>query len=439
MAKFLKKFFFYTSSPCLSIANIAKNPLTLVRTEVFACNRSPWERLDSIIKPSYFVFPYGSKFSRPLKRFTPEMHVSYSIAQRSFSSSLAPSQLVSTDTSKEERKNSLDTTSTVSASTSSEEQQEAVMNQEQENTGEKRKSRRFSKGRIFMSAILTIFAGYFAYYLYLFDFNLSKLEWKILSTIKRLFWGTGKEDTTNRSKFLLSLSDETQKQIALHFLQFDLDKENGVRRSDALDLVEQLGFSVETSVCKDFVMNGRGRGYDAKKFSGCSIQEFGELIEALILEEESQKMEELPVVSTWIVFGFDLKNFKRISTQKIERLNAARPLVQTSLTEAEKRVKNTLQTINQSSLPNPMKFDFLQRESNISRLLPLLKEEVTVEEVEYKSMELERLEKAEQRLSELKKRRKFSDAEDYRLEDIRQTIKALRCELFDSEAVSTEN
>ncbi|KEP62366.1 UNVERIFIED_CONTAM: hypothetical protein HHA_209680 [Hammondia hammondi] len=133
-------------------------------------------------------------------------------------------------------------------------------------------------------------AGGFVYVLAENDFNVAKAEWAIGEKIRaRVFKYTRngpRQEAADNSKFSVGLSEDLQKEIALFFLQLDLDKPNGVRRSDVMELVKKLGFSPSSGVCKIFLENGQGRTADVKRVSGVSLQDFAELLEGLILEEE---------------------------------------------------------------------------------------------------------------------------------------------------------
>ncbi|CBZ49911.1 conserved hypothetical protein [Neospora caninum Liverpool] len=161
--------------------------------------------------------------------------------------------------------------------------------------GEKERSEEKSDSKwgfrhYFFSALGLGLAGGFVYVLAENDFNVAKAEWAVGEKIRaRVFKYTRtgpREDAADRSRFNVGLGDDLQKEIAIFFLQLDLDKPNGVRRSDVMDLVEKLGFSPSSGVCKLFLETGQGRTADVKRVSGVSLQEFAELLEGLILEEE---------------------------------------------------------------------------------------------------------------------------------------------------------
>ncbi|KAL8275125.1 hypothetical protein Esti_001004 [Eimeria stiedai] len=121
-------------------------------------------------------------------------------------------------------------------------------------------------------------------------FNFGKAEWVISAKVKRLLLGGDWERTSRAapdSRFEVGLSQELQNELALYFIQLDLDKPNGVRRSDALALVEQLGFSARSQICADFVRKGKGKPIPQLALRGFCMQEAGELLEALLLHEEA--------------------------------------------------------------------------------------------------------------------------------------------------------
>ncbi|CDJ45540.1 hypothetical protein, conserved, partial [Eimeria tenella] len=112
-------------------------------------------------------------------------------------------------------------------------------------------------------------------------FNVAKAEWRMSRKVRKLFVG---EDPLPRaavaSKYKTALSQEAADELALYFIQLDIDKPNGVRRSDALALVASLGFDPKNKVCGNFVRSGKGRPI-----------EVAELIEALLLDEEAHPEE----------------------------------------------------------------------------------------------------------------------------------------------------
>ncbi|PFH31888.1 hypothetical protein BESB_023800 [Besnoitia besnoiti] len=132
--------------------------------------------------------------------------------------------------------------------------------------------------------------GSFTYLLVENDFNVAKTEWVIGEKIRAAVFATARgdprQDAIDHSRFCVGLSDELRRELAIFFLQLDLDKPNGVRRSDVIELIGKLGFSASSGVCKIFLEAGKGRTADVKRVAGVTLQEFAELIEGLILEEE---------------------------------------------------------------------------------------------------------------------------------------------------------
>ncbi|PHJ20894.1 hypothetical protein CSUI_005273 [Cystoisospora suis] len=133
-------------------------------------------------------------------------------------------------------------------------------------------------------------AGVAAYLIHDCDYNVAKAEWVAAERIGNLFFKRSREgprqEAANRSKFSVGLSPELQKELALFFLQLDLDKPNGVRRSDIMDFIGKLGFSTTSNACKSFLESGKGRTLDKKRVSGVTLQEFAAFVEDLLLEEE---------------------------------------------------------------------------------------------------------------------------------------------------------
>ncbi|CDJ70215.1 hypothetical protein ENH_00079670 [Eimeria necatrix] len=104
------------------------------------------------------------------------------------------------------------------------------------------------------------FSAWFLYEVVESDFNVAKAEWRMSRKVRKLFVG---EDPLPRaavaSKYKTALSQEAADELALYFIQLDIDKPNGVRRSDALGLVASLGFDPKNKICGNFVRSGKGR------------------------------------------------------------------------------------------------------------------------------------------------------------------------------------
>ncbi|SPJ09593.1 conserved Plasmodium protein, unknown function [Plasmodium sp. DRC-Itaito] len=157
---------------------------------------------------------------------------------------------------------------------------------------EKKKKKKRSKIKLLFYSFNIIFGGYVIYKIYKNDLNLSKAEEDIIKDIINILYSNEEKISIRNSKFLTCLNDELNKQIAMYFIQLDTDKKSGFLRSDAIQLLLELNIKEEYPLIKNFIKNGVGKNNDEKKLSGCSLQEFAELIENIILTNKSPVIDE---------------------------------------------------------------------------------------------------------------------------------------------------
>ncbi|CAA9986168.1 conserved Plasmodium protein, unknown function [Plasmodium knowlesi strain H] len=155
-----------------------------------------------------------------------------------------------------------------------------------ENIGEKKKK---SKLKVLVYLFIISFGGYVSYKVYQNDMNLSKAEESIVKDFVHLIYTYEEKMSKQNSKFMTCLSEKLNKQIAMYFLQLDADKSSGFLISDALSFLSDLNIKEDNAIVKSFIKNGVGKNMEMKKLSGCSLQQFAELLESLILVSKTKQ------------------------------------------------------------------------------------------------------------------------------------------------------
>ncbi|SCM23124.1 conserved Plasmodium protein, unknown function [Plasmodium chabaudi adami] len=145
-----------------------------------------------------------------------------------------------------------------------------------------------SKKKIVGYTFILIFGTYVSYKVYKNDFNLSKAEESILKDIFNIIYTYEEKGSVKNSKFITCLNEKLSKQIAMYFLQLDTDKKSGFIINDALLFLSELNINEDNEIVKKFIKNGNGKNTELKKYSGCSLQQFAELIESLILANKTK-------------------------------------------------------------------------------------------------------------------------------------------------------
>ncbi|EUD66639.1 hypothetical protein C922_02960 [Plasmodium inui San Antonio 1] len=155
-----------------------------------------------------------------------------------------------------------------------------------ENIGEKKKK---SKLKLIMFPFSIAFGAYVMYKVYQNDMNLSKAEESIIKDLVHLIYTYEEKMSKSNSKFVTCLSEKLNKQIAMYFLQLDADKSSGFLISDALSFLNDLNIKEDNTIVKSFIKSGVGKNIEMKKLSGCSLQQFAELLESLILVSKTKQ------------------------------------------------------------------------------------------------------------------------------------------------------
>lgn len=175
------------------------------------------------------------------------------------------------------------------------EQKQSVENEEENETEEgiltdikKNGKKKWTKFRIFYYSFNTVFLSYVIYKVYKNDMNLSKAEESITKDFVKLFYCFEEKKSLENSKFVTCLDEQLNKQIAIYFMQVDTDKSSGFLRNDAVNFLAELHIKEDDEIVQKFINQGIGRQKELKKISGCSLQEFAELIENIILRSKTR-------------------------------------------------------------------------------------------------------------------------------------------------------
>ncbi|ETB62231.1 hypothetical protein YYC_00845 [Plasmodium yoelii 17X] len=158
----------------------------------------------------------------------------------------------------------------------------------EENEEIKKGKKKFSKIKIIGYTFIFVFGTYVSYKIYKNNFNLSKAEENILKDFFSIIYTNEEKENVKNSKFITCLNENLTKQIAMYFLQIDADKKSGFIINDALIFLSELNINEDNEIVKKFIQNGNGKNTELKKYSGCSLQQFGELLENLILANKTK-------------------------------------------------------------------------------------------------------------------------------------------------------
>ncbi|UKK01207.2 hypothetical protein MACK_002020 [Theileria orientalis] len=110
------------------------------------------------------------------------------------------------------------------------------------------------------------------------------------------------------SSFGTCLSKELNDELCKYFLNIDLKKENGFRRSDAICFLSEVNIDEKNKIVDAFVSKGIGESWDHKLLSGCSLNEFAQLVEALVLEERLKSNNEFDNQVLTKLMDMNIKN-----------------------------------------------------------------------------------------------------------------------------------
>jgi hypothetical protein len=172
--------------------------------------------------------------------------------------------------------------------------------------GEHEEKKPMTFGRFFLYATAGVSGSMFLYYFYQSGFNLHKTEIAISRKLAELpfYWPPGPgEAEVNTSMPQVEISQSVIDQISAWFIYQDTALKDGVRRSDVLDLLSELGLvdpekegdtsfntvgdeEFRTKIAKlvsAFIDKGRGRLTEYKRLSGVSLQDTVKLLNDIVL------------------------------------------------------------------------------------------------------------------------------------------------------------
>ncbi|KOB60858.1 hypothetical protein PFHG_02590 [Plasmodium falciparum HB3] len=311
---------------------------------------------------------------------------------------------------------------------------------------EKKKKKR-SKIKLLFYSFNIIFGGYVIYKIYKNDLNLSKAEEDIIKDIINILYSNEEKVSIRNSKFLTCLNDELNRQIAMYFIQLDTDKKSGFLRSDAIQLLLELNIKEEYPLIKNFIKNGVGKNNDEKKLSGCSLQEFAELIENIILTNKSPVMDEQEENQT-PTFKNEKEYYMYISQQYLDmvvnfiktsnlylyyQMNKKRKNNEANsfpydMDNFEKEILNKLMTYNNKYVDkNNLSLDYLLSKEELNNLRKNNNPSKGQEDRELLLIERKKIEEKIKLLQQLQRKRKnLTDIEIQRLIDLKAKLRTIK-------------
>ncbi|EUT88790.1 hypothetical protein PFAG_01635 [Plasmodium falciparum Santa Lucia] len=311
---------------------------------------------------------------------------------------------------------------------------------------EKKKKKR-SKIKLLFYSFNIIFGGYVIYKIYKNDLNLSKAEEDIIKDIINILYSNEEKVSIRNSKFLTCLNDELNRQIAMYFIQLDTDKKSGFLRSDAIQLLLELNIKEEYPLIKNFIKNGVGKNNDEKKLSGCSLQEFAELIENIILTNKSPVMDEQEENQT-PTFKNEKEYYMYISQQYLDmvvnfiktsnlylyyQMNKKRKNNEANsfpydMDNFEKEILNKLITYNNKYVDkNNLSLDYLLSKEELNNLRKNNNPSKGQEDRELLLIERKKIEEKIKLLQQLQRKRKnLTDIEIQRLIDLKAKLRTIK-------------
>lgn len=283
----------------------------------------------------------------------------------------------------------------------------------------------FQIGLAFCYVTSGVAAIYLAYVLHKCGYNVGKFELYLFIRFNNLLFGKKiQQEAAVNSSFQSAFKEPLQDHLATFFIQLDADKENGVRRSDVIEFVQnEVGWDVQNTTAKnDFLQNAKGRTLEAKLLSGCSLQECIDFFESLCLEISHPTTEstlEAPPVPSFADLQDELLDCLKKANKGAmdDRQNAALPAghLQNFTVPYVAAVKQITDAIGEVPEDGISTNEF---------------EPEGATEVEMIQLEMEQKEKLVSQLTQLKKRRGgvLSEAEASRLAEAKELIKFLRKE-----------
>ncbi|CAD2109591.1 conserved Plasmodium protein, unknown function [Plasmodium vinckei] len=308
----------------------------------------------------------------------------------------------------------------------------------------KKGKKKSSKVKIMGYTFILIFGTYASYKVYKNDFNLSKAEESILKDIFNIIYTYEEKGSVKNSKFITCLSENLSKQIAMYFLQLDTDKKSGFIINDALIFLSELNINEDNEIVKKFIKNGNGKNNELKKYSGCSLQQFAELIESLILANKTKTHNNVSQNS-------DLNNLLENDPKKyyinimqnyldnfINTIKTSNLYLYYLNNKKDSQNEDILDNLETLILDKLTKYnDKYVDKKNLSLDYILSKEEMDLlrkncvsnkkdEEKELLLIEKKNIEDKIKRLLDLQKKKKLTETEIKRLQDLKENLKNVK-------------
>ncbi|SCN62076.1 conserved Plasmodium protein, unknown function [Plasmodium chabaudi chabaudi] len=301
-----------------------------------------------------------------------------------------------------------------------------------------------SKIKIVGYTFILIFGTYVSYKVYKNDFNLSKAEESILKDIFNIIYTYEEKGSVKNSKFITCLNEKLSKQIAMYFLQLDTDKKSGFIINDALLFLSELNINEDNEIVKKFIKNGNGKNTELKKYSGCSLQQFAELIESLILANKTKAHND-------VLQNADLNNLLENDPKKNyinimqNYLDAFINTIKTSnlylyylnkkkdsqnediLDNLETLILDKLTKYNDKYVDKKnLSLDYILSKEEMDRLRKNCVSNKKDEEKELLLIEKKNIEDKIKRLLDLQKKKKLTETEIKRLQDLKENLKNVK-------------
>ncbi|CXI77510.1 conserved Plasmodium protein, unknown function [Plasmodium berghei] len=313
-----------------------------------------------------------------------------------------------------------------------------------EENEEIKKEKKFSKIKIIGYTFILVFGTYVSYKVYKNNFNLSKAEESILKDFFSIIYTYEEKESVKNSKFITCLNENLRKQLAMYFLQLDADKKSGFIINDALIFLSELNINEDNEIVKKFIQNGNGKNSELKKYSGCSLQQFGELIENLILENKTKNHNN-------VLPNNDLNNLLENNSKRyyiniiqnylnifINAIKMSNLYLYYQNNKKNSQNEDTLNNLEALILDKLTKYnDKYVDKKNLSLDYILSKEEIEIlrkncipnkkdEEKELLLIEKKNNEDKIKRLLDLQKKKKLTETEIKRLQDLKGNLKKVK-------------
>ncbi|CDR98079.1 hypothetical protein, conserved [Babesia bigemina] len=246
-----------------------------------------------------------------------------------------------------------------------------------------------------------VVSAYGAYVVISSGFQLDKCRRKFSLHWNGLLYGNSlpvRVSALLNSQYNVCLQPDVLRSLSTYFIKFDLTKENGFRRSDALMFLETVEIATDDPIVDRFIAAGVGESREHRMVSGCSLQEFAELLEALVLDSRMKGDDQLEI---------------KIK-QQLEEVNG-------------EAASDAGQPLKEFRLNNPF---LLNKAKSLSKELHKhMQEDFKVSEITDIQHELQRNYNFRDKLQRIGTSRKLTDAEVRRLENVNQEIYLLEEEL----------